>query len=54
MTRIRTRSDLLAKGRPYANRKRGEDCPMFEHIGPSKYMPHIGKKQLANSAARVG
>lgn len=41
---------------PTFNRGRTDQAPirMYRHIGPSKHMPHTGKKQLAKAAARVG
>ena len=57
-TRPQRRREFLRKrGWPLAlNNRLDQQQPvrMYRHIGPSKYMPHIGKKQLAKAAARVG
>ena len=54
-TRPQRRREKLS-GFPTFNHGRTDQAPirLYRHIGPSKYMPHIGKKQLAKATARVG
>lgn len=49
----RRREFLRSRGWPLAlhNRQDQQAVTTFRHIGPSKYMPHIGAKQRAKGLA---
>lgn len=53
-TRPQRRREKL-RGYPTYHRGRVDQQPvrLWGHIGPSKYMPHIGAKQRAKGTARL-
>lgn len=51
----RRREDLRTRWTNPLRNRPDQQSPvrMYSSIGPSKYMPHVGKKQRAKGAARV-